>query len=120
MKGWLKTNGKDISLDPLVIRATDYRLRNLPSGHPSFRVADILTADNLTAFEVKTGGGLLSGELVEDQFEDYLVWRNAGNHRNLVLALVDYYGEYRVSRPTLKRTMGMRVRILRFAINWAG
>jgi len=60
---------------------------------------------------------LLSGELFEDQFEDYLVWRDAGSNRKLILAIVDYK-ECRMSGPTLRRILGMDIEILRFAIDW--
>jgi hypothetical protein len=117
VRGWLLANHKDIVVG-VQIRATDYLLRNLPSGHPYFREVDVATTDGREAYEVKTGEGRLSGEILEDQMADYVVWKSHGTDRRVVLALVDYYQELSLTNRTLRIVLAMGVDVMRFAIRW--
>jgi len=118
VRGWLRSLGNDVKDESLLIRADDYGLEVFPSLK-RFRRIDVITSNEKLAVEVKTYGShslQSSGDTLEEQLADFLRWRRSSRGRQLILAVVHYFGEPVVSRPDLRFIRANRIPIMRFII----
>jgi hypothetical protein len=79
-----------------------------------------VATDETLAIEVKTYSSHhiqgTSGDTLEDQLADALIWRDLSPGRIFALAVVNHYGNPVITRPDLNFTRANNVPTLRFVV----